>query len=455
MPVFSFGRPSASGVLLILASAFAVLGLMEKNALAQEPPINLDESKVRPYALPDPLLRVAGQKVISSEQWNAERRPELLRLFEAHIYGEVPQPARLLRPTFEVHSEYQNALGGTAIRREVAILFSKNPHGPRMDLLIYLPKTAGRALHVPTFLGLNFAGNHAVHRDPGITLSRQWMRDDPNRGIAGHRATESSRGADAASWPVERILARGYALATAYYGDVDPDYDDGFANGVHPLFYQPGQTHPGPGEWGSVAAWAWGLSRALDYLESAPEIDRTKVVLMGHSRLGKTALWAGAQDRRFAIVISVQSGCGGAALSRRDFGETVERINISFPHWFCTNFRRYNAHEDLLPIDQHELIALIAPRPVLICSAAEDLWADPKGEFLAAAAADPVYRLLGTDGLGVTEMPTPAPKQLVKSTIGYHIRPGTHAVTADDWEAFMDFADHHLKRGSRQGTSSP
>jgi hypothetical protein len=398
--------------------------------------IHFDEARVPRYTLPDPLALEGGEAVRNGEGWR-HRRTEILELFRTHVYGHGPGAPDSLRS--EMLSSESAALGGLAIREQVRLWFGR--HGaPRVDVLIYRPvATAGP---VPAFLGLNFFGNHSIHADPGIVLSDQWMPDDPEHGISEHRANERSRGTAASRWPVETIVERGSALVAAYCGDLDPDYNDGFQNGVHPLFYRVGQSRPDSDQWGGIGAWAWGLSRILDFLESYSSIDDRRVAVVGHSRLGKTALWAAAQDQRFALAISNNSGCGGAALSRRRFGETVEAITALFPHWFARNFERYANREDTLPVDQHMLLALVAPRPLYVASAALDLWADPRGEFLAAKAAEPVYRLLGAGGLDADRMPEI--DRPMGSVLAYHVRTRGHDLSHWDWLRYLAFADRHL-----------
>lgn len=429
---------SAELLLIGIATAVAILLMLgPRTALAQQQGVNYDESKVPSYMLPNPLVMADGQRVTSVRMWMEKRRPELLKLFETNEYGFSPsRPAGM---TFRVASVDRNALGGKAVRKEVVINFFGKKDGPEMRLLIYLPKGAARP--VPMFLGLNFGGNQTVASDPGITINPGWMRY--GWGVINHHATEASRGVNACRWQLNKILARGYGLATAYYGDIEPDFDGGIRDGVRAFYLHAGQSEPAADGWGAIGAWAWGLSRALDYLETDKDVDAHRVAVMGHSRLGKTALWAGAQDKRFALVISNDSGEGGAALSRRWMGETVPSINTSFPWWFCRNFRKFNNDVNALPIDQHELLALIAPRPVYLATAAGDLWADPRGMFLAGKAASPVYRLLGTDGLGAMKLPGIG--QPVMTTIGFHLRCGPHNVTAYDWEQFLDFADKHMR----------
>src|SRR5438034_1360738 len=416
----------------LLLCIAALIGL---RAGAQSPDTLYDETRVPQYSLPDPLVMKSGERVRDAKTWTNRRRGEIVELYRTEVYGRSPaKPAGL---AFHVESVDKQALDGRAVRKQVAISFQAATDAPRMHVLIYLPAAAKKP--APLFLALSFAGNQTVYADPGIALGDRWVRDPATIEMVRQRAAETTRGSGTQQWQLDQILKHGYGLATIFYGDIEPDFVGGMKCGVRPLFFTAGQTEPAPDEWGAIAAWAWGLSRAMDYLETDRDIDATRVAVMGHSRLGKAALWAGAQDARFSIVISNESGEGGAAISRRLYGERTKDLNTRFPHWFDGNFKKYNERENQMPFDSHMLMALIAPRGLYVASAEEDRWSDPHGEFLGAAHAGPVYELLGKQGIGTDTMP--ALHQPVGHTVMYHVRAGKHDVTAYDWEQYLKFAD--------------
>lgn len=393
---------------------------------------NFSEAAVPAFTLPDPLRMADGTRVGSIEQWNSVRRPQLLRLFAENIYGVSPprpQSERFIVTDLDPH-----ALGGLAIRKQVTILLNGEQDGPQTSVLIYLPAHARKP--VPVFVGLNFHGNQAINPDPAIQIAHSWVV--PAEGIVKGRATVKSRGIDASQWPLKQILDAGYGIATFSPGDLYPDGDDKVDQSIQPYYH----TNPSdPAHWGAIATWAWGLSAVYDCLAGDPDVDSKRVIVFGHSRYGKAALWTGASDPRFAMVISNESGNGGASLYRRDFGETIRVMNN---YWFAPRFKTFAYRESDLPVDANELIALIAPRPVYVASATEDLWSDPRGEFLAARGADSVYHLFGYKG--IERDATPAPDHPIGDRIGYHIRTGKHDITPADWAAYIAFAERNLKR---------
>lgn len=391
------------------------------------------------FDLPELLVSNDGTKIITANDWENKRRNEVLELFENYEYGKVP--ANNIKVKFNIKKEIKNALCGKAVLKEVEAVFFNDSDSLEMTILIFLPKLNKP---VPIFLGMNFYGNHTIHCDTNISITDSYVPNNIEFCIFNNKADHLSRGVRSSRWPVERILERGYGLATIYYGDVDPDFDDGFQNGIHKLFYSNKDKSLKDNEWGSISAWAYGLSKAMDYIETDKNIDKNKVIVFGHSRLGKTALWAGAKDQRFAMVISNNSGCGGAALSKRIFGEKLSDINSNFPHWFCKTFHNYNGKEENLPFDQNMLIALIAPRPIYVASAEKDLWADPYGEYLSLYYSAPVYKLYKEevfDSIKIPELNEPK----LTGKFAYHIRGGGHDITKYDWEQYLNFADKHLK----------
>ncbi len=396
-------------------------------------PVNYTEAKAGDYTLPDVLKLADGRPVRDAATWFEKRRPEIVKLFEENQYGR--SPGRPEDMSCDVFDKSTPAFEGKATRRQVTVYFSKDKTGPQMDLLIYLPAGAGKP--VPLLLNLGFGPNNTMVDDPNVKVGTLWDRKQNQRVPATRRGF----------WMLNvlPVLEKGFGFATFNYADVDPDALGAIAHGVRRLYLKEGQTEPAPDEWGSIGAWAWGLSRAVDYFETDKDVDARRIAIMGVSRLGKTVLWAGAQDPRIALVIASCSGEGGAALSRRNYGETIQHLvaPTRYPYQFCANYAKWadNVHE--FPVDAHMLLALIAPRPVLLQTGDTDKWSDPYGEFLAAVAAGPVYRLLGKQDLGTDKMP--AAEEPILHTIGFYMHKGGHGSPPSDWPVFFKFMRMHLQ----------
>lgn len=426
---FSVKMISTMKKVILLMGLALCLGSLQAQKKDYFKSANFDESKVPVYTLPDPLVCQDGERVTTSEQWEQKRRPELMEMLTTYMYGKVPEAALQKPITFTVDRVNKKALKGRATRKEITIHLTGGERGQVIHLQLYLPnKVKGT---VPVFLGIAFTPNYTIYNDPDLVV--------PEAPVGTSK--KPVRGSSASSWQLDKILEHGYGLATFCYTEVTPDDKlNDYHQGVQTYYYRKGQTYPDPDQWGAVSAWAWALSRAMDYLEQDPQVDAQHVAVLGHSRLGKTALWAGATDKRFAIVFPVNSGCCGAALSRRCFGETVEAVNYNFPHWFCGNYKQFDSREKYMPFDQHEVVAMVAPRPIYIASAEDDNWADQKGEFLGGKGAEPVYALYGEAGIGINSLP-PVDVPCANGFIAYHKRKGPHAVLPYDWDQFLKFAD--------------
>lgn len=407
-------------------------------ALASPPGAIMDEAAVAPYTLPDPLVCSDGTKVADGQVWNEKRRPELLHLFESEVYGHtlVGRPETL---RFVLREEKKDARSGKATRLRIGVLFEGREDGRQMELLVYLPNDVVKP--VPVFLGLNFDGNYTISDDPDLPVPKHFAMGLYANKLKDNVPTEAGRGLHKYMWQVDLALESGFGIATAAYGEIEPDADGHWKEGPRGLAHE-----PGAGDWGCVGAWAWGLSRAMDYLETNSRVDGKRVTVMGFSRLGKAAMWAAAQDTRFVAAISNASGAGGIALNKRIFGETVKDLTTRLGRWFTPGFAKYAANEAAMPIDAHELVAFIAPRPLLATSGTEDLWSDPHGEFLSLVAADPVYRLLTNEGIDTKQWPEAG--RLINDRLGYFLRQGPHDVTLEDWRAMLAFVPHHAKTES-------
>ncbi len=413
-----------------------ILIILIISSCSNETSVIYDEADVPKYKLPEILVSNSGDSILTAVEWMGIRREELLKLFTEEEYGKYP--------TIEYKIDFienilaENYINGKAVVKEIEALVTTSNGTGKFTILYIYPKAKK---NVPVFAGLNFKGNHTIDTLQAISVTPIWVENDPDLNIRDNHASPENRGVRASRWPLQTIIDHGYAVATVYYGDFDPDYDDGFKNGFHPVFADEGikDKKYAPG---SISIWAKGMSLIVDYLQQDSIADPERIIAIGHSRLGKAALWSAANDERFSAVISNNSGCGGAALSMRCYGERVGRINTVFPHWFCDEFNRYNGRENKLPMDQHMLLALMAPRPLYVASATEDQWADPLGEFLSLQKASQVYDLFGYN----QDFPTvfPEPDHPYQGITAYHIRSGIHDLTEYDWIMYLNWCDSWL-----------
>lgn len=392
--------------------------------------------------LPDPLTTLDGKKITTVADWNAVRKPELKDLFQHYMYGYLPAKPRQT-VVEQVIFKDEKFLDGKATISESRLGFLGPDLKQKLHILLVLPNKSGK---IPMFVGMNFCGNHAMTEHPQVHIPEGWVYKSC-AGSENERATEKGRGTQASVWNLDLIVERGYGLACFYSGDVDPDTAD-FSDGIAPSFFAAGQTVAKPDDAGAISEWAWGYHRVVDFLfdHHADKIDAKRIAAVGHSRNGKTTLLATALDDRITLAIPHQAGCGGTAPSRvaidRKDVETIRRINTVFPHWFCDNFPLFNEQPEKLPFDQHCLLALCAPRPVLYTNASEDQWANPDGQFEMLKAAEPVYQLMNAGGIEAAQRPELG--KLVDSKLGYFIRAGKHEMNREDWGVFLNFADKQL-----------
>lgn len=395
-------------------------------------PVNYDESLAGTYTLPDPLIFPDGKKVTSARQWNKERRPQVVSLFEENEYGKVPDAPRDLK--FNVFDKGTPSLNGKAIRRQVTVYLTKDTSDHKMEILIYLP--AGAKKPVPIFFNISFSPNVSVVDDPGIKAGYMWGKE--GKKVPAQRSGRFGR------LDPDMFLSQGIGFATVYYGDIEPDFADGVKYGIRGYYLKEGQKYPAPDEWGAISAWSWGLSRAMDYFEKDAQVDSKKIALFGVSRLGKTVLWTGCRDNRFGMVIASCSGEGGAAISRRLYGETIDHMThpTRYFYQFAGNWRNYRDDPSRSPVDANMLVSLMAPRPLLLQTGDTDKWSDPRGEFLAAVAAAPVYELFGKKSLGTDVFP--AAGVPVLNDLGYYMHAGGHGALPADYEIFIRFIKMHF-----------